>query len=91
MSKSVILSIVEKFCCSGSVLCQRKGPSGCRKTVGTNENERRVFEHASHAFTARKQSLFINMFTDLQNRFKVCLGHNGAHFGHLDYKHIKNK
>lgn len=42
-SKSVMLAVVEKFRRTGSVLCQRKGSSGRRKTVCTNENEGRVF------------------------------------------------
>lgn len=43
-SKSVILAVVEKFRRTGSVLCQRKGSSGRRPTVCTNENTGRVFD-----------------------------------------------
>ncbi|KAF2893792.1 hypothetical protein ILUMI_12376 [Ignelater luminosus] len=38
-SKSVMLAIVEKFRHTGSVLCQRKGSSGRRRTVFTNNNQ----------------------------------------------------
>ncbi|KAI4463479.1 helix-turn-helix domain [Holotrichia oblita] len=43
-SKSVILAVVKKFRRTGSVLYQRKGSSGRRQTVCTNENTGRVFD-----------------------------------------------
>ncbi|KAI4459771.1 Pyridoxal phosphate-dependent transferase [Holotrichia oblita] len=43
-SKSVILAVVKKFRRTGSVLCQRKGSSGSRQTVCTNENTGHVFD-----------------------------------------------
>lgn len=48
-SKSVILGVVEKFRRTGSVLCQRKGSSGRRKTVCTNENAERVLTQVVHS------------------------------------------
>lgn len=48
-SKAVMLAVVEKFRRTGSVLCQRKGSSGRRRTVCTNANEGRVFNQIIHS------------------------------------------
>ena len=43
-SNKTILAIAEKFHCMGSVLCQRKGATGCPRTVTTNENHERLLQ-----------------------------------------------
>ena len=43
-SNKTILAIVEKFHCTGTVLCQRKGTTGRPRTVTTNENHERLLQ-----------------------------------------------
>ncbi|KAF2896938.1 hypothetical protein ILUMI_09232 [Ignelater luminosus] len=52
--KSVMLAIVKKFRRTGSVLCQRKGASGRRRTVFTNNNQGCVL---SQSIRSPKRSL----------------------------------
>ena len=76
-SNKTLLSIVEKFHHTGSVLCQWKGTTRCPRTVTTNENHERLLQQVlqSPMHSLRQTSLKLGVSDrSVRRMFKVLGG-----------------